>query len=100
MRTKAFLYLLLGGLISTTLMLGGCNPKKPMQAKKIPLEDFFKNPDKTRYQISPYGKYFSYLSPYEKRLNIFVQEIGKGEDVKAACPFGSGAIPTPVSALI
>ncbi|MEI7897741.1 MAG: S9 family peptidase [bacterium] len=63
-------------------MLGGCNPKKPMQAKQIPLEDFFKNPDKSRYQISPDGKYFSYLAPYEKRLNIFVQEIGKGEPVR------------------
>jgi len=46
------------------------------KAPIIPLEDFFKNPEKTSYRISPDGKYFSYLAPYESRLNIFIQEIG------------------------
>lgn len=45
--------------------------------RHIPLEDFFKNPEKTSYLISPNGKYISYLAPYNERLNIFVQEIGK-----------------------
>lgn len=40
------------------------------------VEDFFRNPDQTSYQISPEGDYFSYLSPYESRMNIFVQKIG------------------------
>jgi dipeptidyl aminopeptidase/acylaminoacyl peptidase len=53
--------------------------KKPMTAKQIPLEDFFKNPEKNRYQISPDGKYYSYMAPYENRMNIFVQERGKEE---------------------
>ena len=48
-----------------------------MQVRQIPLEDFFKNPEKSRYQISPDGKYFSFMAPYQKRMNIFVQEIGK-----------------------
>jgi len=43
----------------------------------IPLEDFFKNPDKSSYQISPDGKYFSFLAPYESRMNIFVQKVGE-----------------------
>ncbi|WP_221411500.1 S9 family peptidase [Dysgonomonas sp. 216] len=43
----------------------------------LPLEDFFKNPEKTSYQISPDGKYFSFLAPYENRMNIYVQEIGQ-----------------------
>lgn len=47
------------------------------QVREIPLEDFFKNPEKTGYQISPDGKYFSYLAPYENRMNIFVQKTGK-----------------------
>ena len=79
MKNRTFLYILLGGLISTSLLLGGCTPKKPVQAKQIPLEDFFKNPEKARYQISPDGKYFSYMAPVEKRMNIFVQEIGSGK---------------------
>lgn len=44
--------------------------------KKIPLKDFFKNPEKSGYQISPDGKYISYLGPYKSRMNIFVQPIG------------------------
>jgi dipeptidyl aminopeptidase/acylaminoacyl peptidase len=45
--------------------------------RAIPLKDFFRNPEKTNYRISPNGKYISYLAPYNERLNIFVQEIGK-----------------------
>jgi dipeptidyl aminopeptidase/acylaminoacyl peptidase len=47
-----------------------------MAQKQIPLEDFFRNPEKTYFQISPDGKYFSYTAPYESRMNIFVQKIG------------------------
>lgn len=43
---------------------------------QVSLEDFFRNPEKTGFQISPDGKYFSYMAPYENRLNLFVQEIG------------------------
>lgn len=50
--------------------------------REIPLRDFFKNPEKTDYTISPDGRYFAYLAPYNKRLNIFVQEIGKTESVR------------------
>ncbi|RPI16189.1 MAG: S9 family peptidase [Ignavibacteriae bacterium] len=46
------------------------------EVKKIPLRDFFKNPDKINYKISLDGKYLSYLAPWENRLNIFVQQIG------------------------
>ena len=82
MRTTKLLCLLMGGLIISSIFLGGCKPKKPMQARQIPLEDFFKNPEKARYQISPDGKYFSYMAPVEKRMNIFVQEIGKEKAVQ------------------
>ncbi len=44
---------------------------------KYSVEDFFKNPDKSSYQISPDGKYFSYLAPFERRKNIFIQKIGE-----------------------
>ena len=82
MKTRLFLSLLIGGLIGFSLILGGCKPKKPMQVRQIPLEDFFKNPEKARYQISPDGKYFSFMAPYEKRMNLFVQEIGKDSAVR------------------
>lgn len=46
------------------------------KAPLIPLEDFFKNPEKTSYNISPDGKYISFMAPYESRMNIFVQKVG------------------------
>jgi len=82
MKNRSFLFLLLAGIFTSTIFLGGCSQNKPLQVRQIPLEDFFKNPDKSRYQISPDGKYFSYMAPYEKRMNIFVQEIGKDSAVR------------------
>lgn len=43
---------------------------------KYSVEDFFRNPDKVAFNISPGGKYFSYLGPYKNRLNLYVQKIG------------------------
>jgi dipeptidyl aminopeptidase/acylaminoacyl peptidase len=53
----------------------------PAQNRLIPMKDFFRNPEKSRYQISPDGKYVSFLAPYESRLNIHVQKTGSA-DVK------------------
>ncbi len=53
-----------------------------MNAKKIktiPLKDFFRNPEKTRYTLSPNGEYLAYLAPYKNRMNIHVQKIGSHE---------------------
>ena len=57
-----------------TLFFGGI--KISLSQNEVPLEDFFKNPEKAAYQISPDGKYFSYLSPYESRMNVYIQKIG------------------------
>jgi len=45
----------------------------------IPLEDFFRNPEKSSFNISPDGKYISYMAPYESRMNIFVQRAGSNK---------------------
>lgn len=45
---------------------------------EIPLEDFFRNPDKSSYQISPDGTQLSFLSPYQNRMNVFVQKLYTG----------------------
>ena len=46
----------------------------------IPLEDFFRNPEKTRFQISPDGAYLAYMAPWEKRLNVFTKSIGSSQE--------------------
>lgn len=55
-------------------MLWGCTQDKP-DAPIIPIEDFFRNPVKTAFQLSPDGKYFSYLKPWQNRLNICVESV-------------------------
>jgi|APSaa5957512622_1039677.scaffolds.fasta_scaffold00370_7 dipeptidyl aminopeptidase/acylaminoacyl peptidase len=85
---KIRVYLLMFSILGASLMLTGCgeqpkkNKEKSMKAQTIPLKDFFKNPDKTSYQISPNGLYYSYMAPYEQRMNIFIQEIGKEEVIQ------------------
>ena len=53
--------------------------KEHVEVPKIPLEDFFKNPEKTGYSISPSGTHLAYMAPVESRLNVFVQRIGEDE---------------------
>ena len=45
----------------------------------IPLRDFFKNPTKVAFSISPNGEYLAYMQPWETRLNVFVEKIGTGQ---------------------
>lgn len=59
-----------------------CNSTQRDQAPTIPLKDFFRNPEKTSYRISPDGKYYSWLAPYQSRLNIYVQEVGGDSAVR------------------
>lgn len=69
-------------LLATTACDSGTNSKtetQSMDIRKIPLEDFFKNPDKSSYQLSPDGSYYSYMAPYQDRMNVFVQKIGESE---------------------
>ena len=50
--------------------------------KLIPLKDFFRNPEKTAYTLSPNGEYLAYLAPYKNRMNIHVQKIGSDESLR------------------
>lgn len=68
-------YLNIGIWTFALFFLHACTPK---EVRQIPLEDFFKNSEKTSYSISPDGKYFSYMAPYQNRLNIYIQEVGQG----------------------
>ncbi|MDD7233853.1 MAG: S9 family peptidase [Bacteroidales bacterium] len=45
----------------------------------LPLEDFFRNSSQSGYQISPDGRHFSFVAPYEDRMNLFIRAIGSTE---------------------
>lgn len=49
---------------------------------KYSVEDFFKNPERTRYQLSPDGTHIAYMGPFERRQNIFVQKIGASDSTR------------------
>lgn len=62
-------------LLAAILVIAGCtnSTNKESVAPKIDMKLFFKNGEKTNFQISPDGIYFSYIANYKDILNIFVQ---------------------------
>ena len=46
---------------------------------KIPVRDFFKNPESRGYLLSPDGNTLSYLAPWESRMNIWIRPTAGGE---------------------
>ncbi len=60
-------------------------PEITARPNHIPLRDFFRNPERTAYRISPDGKFVSHTEPLERRMNVFVEprgEIGQGKSVR------------------
>jgi len=60
------------------IFIFGCAPKEQMP-RLIPMEDFFKNPESTGYDLSPDGEHVAFLKPWQNRLNVHVQKIGEEE---------------------
>lgn len=46
---------------------------------RIPLEDFFRSPDKLMLRISPDGTHLAWMEPFERRLNVVVRNLADGE---------------------
>src|SRR5688500_12608367 len=80
MKTKIFVLLI---QLLFLLPLSASAQKKAQTndavAPLIPMKDFFRNPEKVAYQLSPNGEYLAFLQPWEKRLNVFVEKIGSGQ---------------------
>ncbi|MBK8610302.1 MAG: S9 family peptidase [Chitinophagaceae bacterium] len=62
-------------LATLPLFFMACGTKPEEKAPKIAVEDFFKNPEKFSWRISPDGEYISYLSPHNGHTNVFVRKI-------------------------
>ena len=81
MRNKALVL-----LIQLLLLLGpvSASAQVPIHDKAtvppvIPMKDFFRNPVKVAYSLSPNGEYLAFMQPWEKRLNVYVEKIGSGQ---------------------
>lgn len=57
-------------------------PAKETVPPLIPMKDFFRNPVKVGYALSPNGEYLAFMQPWENRLNVFVEKIGSGHAVR------------------
>lgn len=79
-RTTLWLPLL---LLIAMITVNACKNKEVITpAKQYAVEDFFKNPEKSGFELSPDGKYYAYMAPYMRRMNIFVQEIDKDSAIR------------------
>ena len=62
-------------IIFLIIFLIGCNNKMNKSTPLIPMEDFFRNPEKSSFKISPDGNHIAYMKPWETRMNVFVLNI-------------------------
>ena len=72
---KSFQKQLFALVVISPFLCTACGTKPEEKAPKIAVEDFFKNPEKFSWRISPDGEYISYLSPHNGHTNVFVQKI-------------------------
>src|SRR5215208_1322540 len=80
MKTKAPVLLLTLLLLFPFSALAQKNaPTKTALPPLVPLKDFFRNPVKVSYSLSPNGEYLAFMQPWENRLNIFIEKIGTGQ---------------------
>ncbi|QXV65471.1 S9 family peptidase [Mucilaginibacter sp. 21P] len=56
---------------------------KQNNVRQIPVNQFFKTPEKSFFKISPDGKYISYLKPYKDKQNIYVRTLATGAETMA-----------------
>jgi len=75
MRKKAILVLILSIFLFSILNL--IVQSSQDEAPLIPMRDFFRNPEKIGFSLSPNGEYWAFLQPWQNRLNIHVQKIGE-----------------------
>ena len=61
--------------IFLSIFLIGCNNQMNKTAPIIPMEDFFRKPEKSSFKISPNGDHIAYMKPWKTRMNVYVMDI-------------------------
>jgi len=79
MKAKPLVLLVLALLIPISAAAQTSAQTKAAMPPLIPMKDFFRNPVKVAYSISPNGEYLAFMQPWEQRLNVFVEKIGSGQ---------------------
>ena len=81
MRTKSLFSCALA-LAAVLLLAYGCSNKQITPARQYAVEDFFRNPEKVNFSLSPDGKFYAYMAPYKRMLNVYVREISKEAEIQ------------------
>jgi dipeptidyl aminopeptidase/acylaminoacyl peptidase len=81
MRTKSLFPCALA-LAAVMILAYGCSNKQITPAKQYAVEDFFRNPEKANFSLSPDGNYYAYMAPYRGMLNVYVKEIGNEAELQ------------------
>lgn len=58
-------------------LISSCRQKE-VESRLIPIEDFFRNPDRSVMLLSPDGEKIAYVKNYKNRSNIFVEDLQSG----------------------
>ena len=82
MRIKALALLLPLLFVFAMSALAQKKAQNDALAPLIPMKDFFRNPEKVAYSLSPNGEYLAFMQSWESRLNVFVEKIGSGQPVR------------------
>jgi len=61
-----------GCLFSLTLASSLASAAPGTEPKRYEIKDFFGNPERSGYQVSPDGKTLSFMAPFERRRNLHV----------------------------
>ena len=67
-----------GCLFALTIAAPGHAGEPAAPPKRYEVRDFFGNPERSGYQISPDGRTLSFMAPYQRRRNLHVIALPKG----------------------
>ena len=75
------LFLAVAGATTTTKRVAETEAEagKTAPVAKLPLNDFFKNPQAANFTVSPSGQQIGFMQPQDNRMNIFIRPSGGGE---------------------
>ena len=71
--------------LGTLFYLGSNKENMVNKFTKLPMEDFFRNPEKSSFNISPDGLRIAYMKPWEegnRMMNIYVKAIDSDEELR------------------
>lgn len=85
MHSQPWMRWLAAGALAGASLIAQAQSTAPAAASAVPrqydLRDFFRNPERAYFRLSPDGQWLSFMQPWENRLNVYVQPLKDGKPV-------------------